>query len=1135
MRILLVCWFCWVAVTVRGQIMINEVCPANADINFDPEFFNFSPWVELYNAGSSSVAVGSYFLSDDPNEPAKWAIPAGTTILPKSYLLIWCDGRNTGLHTSFSLDSDGEHVVLSSPGRQLIDQVAYPKQYANVSYGRKSDGHAEWKYLTKPTPVGANEMPAGLPVLSAPVASVKSGRYGAAQQITLTHNLTGTEIRYTIDGSEPRQVSTLYTTPVTLAQTGTLKAKAFRTDYIPSATLVETYFINERTFTLPVVALSTKPDYLWNNNIGIYTNGTNGIPGNCSTNPVNWNQDWDRHASIDLFDAAGKRYYSQDVDIKIGGGCSRNNPQRSLNVKARDKYGDNTLEEKLFADKPHDRYGGLILRNSGNDFNVTHFRDALMQTLTREQMDIDGQAYKASVLYLNGQYWGIQNQREKIDADYIETNYGIKKKDLDLLEAWGNPIEGTNTHYVNYLNTLQTLNPALPSTFDYINQNIDVQEYINYLVAQIYFGNTDWPGNNIKYWRKRSGNSKYRWILFDMDFGFSLYTPVNHPTLSFATDPNSGVGWPNPPWSTQHIRLVLQNPTFRSRFIQTLTTAMASGYSPKHVNETIDAMAQRIAAEMPFHKQRWGGNLNDWNYEVQRLRNFASERHQYMKQHTAAFFNLTPDVKISATVFPEATGKINLNGVTLNQPLSLSDYYRNLAFEARAVPAPGYSFKHWKLTKSDVLLTSVIPAGAVWKYSDTGVLPAANWNSLTYNDAAWASGPAQLGYGDGDEQTVVSFGPNANNKYITTYFRKSVNISNVNQIAAVQASALFDDGIVVYLNGTEVYRYNMPAGTINNNTLALEAIPVENVFLDFTIPKNLLVEGNNVIAAEVHQNSPQSSDISFDFQLTTVQQGSQTETTSTNPVLTGVADKYVFIEAHFEEAAPVSGLIINEVAAAGTDATDEFGERDDWIEIYNASTNPVNLAGLFITDNLQTKLKHQVASGSDQTVIQPGEYKVIWADNQTGQGALHTNFRLSADGEQVGLYQMVGSQLNVLNEITFGAHQKNTSAIRFPDRTGPIVLTARPTPRLPNILEVVTGVETEPDAEVKIYPNPVKDWLTVEVPAGAHVKITTMQGVSVPIIQTTAGIAMHHLPAGLYVVTVIVQSKVYSYRILKNE
>lgn len=1131
-RVLLTILCVSIFVSGQAQVVINEICPANADITFDSEFFNFSPWVELHNTGNTSVSVGGYFLSDDQSNRTKWAIPAGVSIPAKGYLLIWCDDRNTGLHTSFSLDSDGEHVVLSSPANQIVDQIEFPKQYTNVSYGRITDAATTWSYLSAPSPASKNESPNGETVLAPPIASIKSGRYAATQSVVLTHETPATEIRYTLDGSAPRPTSLLYSSPISISQTTTLKARAFKAGMIPGETIVETYFMSERAFNLPVVSISTRPDYLWNNTIGIYTNGTNGIPGNCNNNPVNWNQDWDRHASVSFFDASGKLNHSQFVDISIGGGCSRNNPQRSFIIKARDKYGDNIMEYKLFSEKPHDQYGGFTMRNSGNDFNVSMFRDALMQELTRSQLKGAYLAYKPTVFYLNGQYWGIQNMREKIDADYIETNYGIKRDDLDLLESWGNAVEGTNTSYFTYLNTLQTLNPALPSTYDFIDQNIEVQEYINYLVAQIYFGNTDWPGNNIKYWKKRSGG-KFRWLLYDMDFGFTLYNSFNHPTLSFATDPNSGVDWPNPPWSTQHIRLVMQNPQFKTKFIQTLAAAMGSGFSPEHVTETIDLFAQRIANEIPFHKQRWGGNINDWNYEVQRLRNFASDRHQYMLHHISQFFNLTSDVKISSRTFPEGTGKIELNGVTLNESLNLADYYRDLTFEAKPVPAPGYSFKNWKVIKSDVSVASLITNGSTWKYFDSGTLPAANWNSAAYNDAAWANGAAQLGYGEGDEQTVVSFGGNSTNKHITTYFRKTFTSTNVNEIAALNASILFDDGIVVYLNGTEVYRNNMPAGTIATNTVALTAIAAENVFVDFTIPKNLLVEGNNLLAVEVHQNSPQSSDVSFDFRLSATTEGASEEFISTAITLTGVADRYLTIEAYFEEATPLTGLIINEIAAAGTDATDEFNETEDWIEIYNASAQPIELGGLFITDNIQSKLKHQLVADSE-TIINPGEYKLIWADNQTGQGALHTNFRLSADGEQAGLYQMVGANLMVLDEVSFESHSENVTASRIPDLTGPIALTGRPTPRAANIFETITSVY-QPEKQL-IYPNPVTDLLTIEIAGAANIKITNLQGAVVygTQLQQSGTISLSHLPAGLYVVSVISNGKTFAKRILKR-
>jgi hypothetical protein len=256
---------------------------------------------------------------------------------------------------------------------------------------------------------------------------------------------------------------------------------------------------------------------------------------------------------------------------------------------------------------------------------------------------------------------------------------------------------------------------------------------------------------------------------------------------------------------------------------------------------------------------------------------------------------------------------------------------------------------------------------------------------------------------------------------------------------------------------------------------------------------------------------------------------------STDLTLTGVADRYVTIEAHFEEATPVLGLIINEVAAAGTDAVDEFNETEDWIEIYNASAQPIELGGLFITDNLQTKLKHQLVSGTE-TKINPGEYKLIWADNQTGQSALHTNFRLSADGEQAGLYQMVGSNLIVLDEISFGSHSENVTASRIPDLTGPIVLNSPTYTARSNIFETITSIY-EAEQAFSIYPNPVTDLLTIDVPEARTHQNNKHAGLlwcTAHRFQESGTISLAHLPAGLYVVSVITERKIFAKRILKR-
>lgn len=1127
---------------VVGQLYINEVCPANADINFD-EYYNFSGWIELYNAGSSAVDIGGYYLSDNINEKDKWKIPSGATIPARGYLVFWCDGVNKNFHTNFSLDAEGEEVLFSTSGLAQVDHVEFPQQYANVSYGRSTDGSNTWSFSIQPSPKNKNVSIAAKQPLTAVTISPKGGRYSGAQTVSISHPSPSVEIRYTVDGSEPSRNSPLYSAAVIVSSTQVVKAKAFSVTntYLPSATAVGTYFINEHEFTLPVVSLSTKQAYLTDDIIGIYASGTNGISGNCQTVPRNWNQDWDRHADIEYFSKTGVKQFDQAVDMRISGACSRGMAQKSFAIKARSKYGNNVFDERLFSEKDIDQYGGFFLRNSGNDFNTTSFRDAFMQKLAASQMDLDYMAYQPAILYLNGKYWGIQNLREKIDADYFESNYGIDKDDLDLLETNETALEGTKDAYVNYKNALQGMNPSDPSTFDFIDSNIDVQEYINYLVAEIYYCNTDWPGNNQKFWRQRSTNGKFRWVLWDTDFGFGMYNDKSyptHPTLNFATDATK-TDWPNPAWSTLHIRLVLQNPVFRTRFIQTLNAAMLTTFSAGNVITLINKFQEALKTEMPYHKTRWGGTLNDWNSQVQKLRDFAVSRNEFMQQHTATFFGLNERVRLNVKTLPINSGSYKLNGIVTQATVTEGSYFKDLPFQVEALPHAGFVFKQWNIRKQKSTPVPMIQKGSMWKYFTQGVMPASDWPSAEYNDATWSSGQAQLGYGEGDEKTVVSYGSDSNNKFITTYFRKTFSLASIADLEDIKASILFDDGVIVYLNGTEVYRNNMPAGVINTTTLALQAEAIENVFKPLVINKNLLVVGDNIVAVELHQNSPQSSDASFDFEMNSVVLGNETNKVVNLPNLVDTAYTDISLEAIFEPIATnvISDIIINEFCASNSTVKDNANENEDWIELYNNGTKIVDIAGLYITDNLNFKTKHKIAPGGAQTVINPGQYLLLWADHQTEQGATHVNFKLSAKGEDLGLFQILGHDTIVLEQLSFERQADKGSTARIPNGNGSFISTSTITPASENILEIVLGVENL-DETIFLHPNPVTSHFYVEAIAPIkYVTLCDLFGRPVKYfnnVQPGAPLLIDTLSPGLYLVKIASRGYETLVRIIKK-
>lgn len=272
----------------------------------------------------------------------------------------------------------------------------------------------------------------------------------------------------------------------------------------------------------------------------------------------------------------------------------------------RNKYDTKKIDYQIFPDKAIDHFEAIVLRNSGNDWTSTMFRDAMMQYLIKDNMDIEIQAYQPAIVYLNGEHWGIHNIREKINEHFIAANRNVDSEKIDLLENDGVVINGDNTDYNSLIEFLKDNDVQESDNYAYVKDQMDIDNFMNYMVAQIYFDNTDWPGNNVKYWRLNDTKSKWRWIIYDTDFGFGMYNPnaCSNNTLEFATEEN-GPGWPNPPCSTFLLRTLLENETFRHSFINHFADHLNTTFTATRVNEFIAQMKAGIEPEMIRHRQRW--------------------------------------------------------------------------------------------------------------------------------------------------------------------------------------------------------------------------------------------------------------------------------------------------------------------------------------------------------------------------------------------------------------------------------------------------------------------------------------------------------------------------------------------------
>ena len=489
-----------------------------------------------------------------------------------------------------------------------------------------------------------------------------------------------------------------------------------------------------------------------------------------------------------------------------------------------------------------------------------------------------------------------------------------------------------------------------------------------------------------------------------------------------------------------------------------------------------------------------------WKGEIEQLKNFIKNRLAWMDEQ----FGLK-STKVNLKVNKSPQGKIVHNNHIITDSAYTETFTKDSTLNLKAIPAPGYQFKHWDKRQVGNKTESIIEKGGKWKYYDKGESPGNNWIDASFDDSQWAKGTAQLGYGDDDEVTIVDYGSDADNKYVTTYFRHTFSLNNTGRYEDLKINLLRDDGAVVYLNGKEIIRSNMPQDEITYNTFASNYVSgnAESAFKTFTVDTENLKQGENILSVEIHQANSTSSDISFDLALS-----GTISTKNDTPVVIGtektctdtLKNNNTLITAHFEKAATntVTTPVINEFVAFNEGGvTDEYNEYDDWIELYNPTDHSVDIGGMFISDEPGNPGKVKIpADAPDKTTIAAGEYKILWADNDSTQGPLHFNFRLDKESESITLAKEENNQMHYLDIISFQKQNADVSKGRLPNGEAEWHFFANPTPGEPNAITVDIDETTAANKDGYTlhanYPNPFKNNTTIgySIPKREKVKLT---------------------------------------------
>jgi len=677
------------------KVIINEISVCNVSVDLDPKY-DYNGWIEIYNGGTSSIDLKNYYFSDSSTIAKRYHLSSSRIIPAGGFGIVWInDEIKDGLGGFLDTDPDGGFLSIADSKGIVLDKITYKKQYTNVSYGRITDGAAVWAYKLKPScGTSNNGIGSAVSVVSAPVFSVSGGFFDTPLSVEIYCPTPGARIYYTLDATDPDSTKTLYNgTAININSTTPLRAKAYASGYLDGVITTSTYLINERKPDLPVAFLTTDPNNLYNDTTGIYCIGTNGIKITSAGDTANYNQDWTRLAHFEYLNENKELCLSQSVGISISGNYSRNYPLKSFEVKASGKYGVSRFDYPFFKDKISRRFKTLIFRNGGQQ-NIPGFmfKDAFNQRLV-DAINLDFQGYEPCVVYLNGKYWGLMPIREKSSKDYVYSNYNYDKTEIDLIDQ-SIPLVGNLLKEDTLKSLIINNNIANDSVYALVRKRMDVDNYIRYMCAEIFLTNTDWPSNNMRRFVPKSVNGKFRWIVQDMDKGFT-YSSKN--LLKTLTESSATT------FNVKMITYLLNNTTFREQFINTQCIVAGSIYSSERTTKYLDEMISEISKEFPYHAERWdAGWIALHNQGISDLRkNFVVFKNKVYNDLQTNFGLTSPlDLYISSS---ESAASIMFNHQEIPVLPYNGKYFQQKALILQAPEfVNGKKFKNWEIVENGI-------------------------------------------------------------------------------------------------------------------------------------------------------------------------------------------------------------------------------------------------------------------------------------------------------------------------------------------------------------------------------------------------------------------------------------------------
>lgn len=683
-----------------AQIRINEACSDNNNIIADEEG-DYEDWLELYNSGNVAINLQGYYLSDDPEVTDKWAFPS-ISIPAQSFLLVFASDKDflgNHPHTNFKISKEGETIFLSDNQLQLIDSLIIPTLTEDHSYGLQPDGSQSISFFSTPSPGLSNNNNPAYNYANAPEFNEDIFFEETTAQVSCSCDETDAIIYYTTDGNIPDENSNLYNAPIQLDTTTTLRINCRTADKLASQTITRTFFIGTN-HTLPVVAITTSPDNLWSEDHGIFIMG----PEADTLWPyfgANFWKDIEIPMHFEYFKEESLAI-EYPLGAKIHGGKgARTRPMKSLRLLAKSEYGTALMDYPFFDNKPNTKFERLVLRNASGDFNVCHMRDPMLSRFfIDEGLNLEGIAAQPVVVYVNGVYWGVMYLREKIDEHYLRYNDAIDPDNVDILEEDTLVVEGDFDLFDEHEAFVLENDLSDQATFEQATSLFNLENISDYFIAQTFVNNTDWPNNNLKYWRERKPGARWTYLIFDLDVALAFQGYTSAIANSFGTRMEIE--------DNRHVNILkafLQNESFRNYFINRYADLMNTSFTTEKLVSEITRTRDEIDSEMVVHVPLWGKSYDRWrNHELPKMYRFAEDRPEFARQYVQDYFGLNSQDQITLRTYPEGAGDIKINTVTIPaEQLPWQGYYFNeVPIDITIQPNAGFIFSHWESNGSAV-------------------------------------------------------------------------------------------------------------------------------------------------------------------------------------------------------------------------------------------------------------------------------------------------------------------------------------------------------------------------------------------------------------------------------------------------